>query len=227
MSLILSIETSTKICSVALHQDQKLLALAEISEGQSHSVLLTTLIQQVLQNTDNQLDNLDAIAIAKGPGSYTGLRIGTATAKGLCYVLNKPLLAVNTLEAMAFRMAKFSMNDYLFCPMIDARRMEVYCGVWGFGLNNILPTQAKIIDNQSFKDLLDENKILFFGDGANKCQTLLQANPNAHFVSNFHPSASSVGELAYEKFSNQIVEDIAYFEPFYLKDFVGKKVEGL
>ena len=166
------------------------------------------------------LNDLDAIAVAKGPGSYTGLRVGVSTAKGLCYALDKPMIAVNTLEAMALQLNAF-YPEHLLCPMIDARRMEVYAAVFDSTNNFVQETQAVIMDENSFQDLLAEHKVVFFGDGAAKCQKLLGDHPTAVFpTKEIRPSAVTVGELAVKAFENQHFENVATFEPYYLKDFM-------
>jgi tRNA threonylcarbamoyladenosine biosynthesis protein TsaB len=166
------------------------------------------------------LNDLDAIAVAKGPGSYTGLRVGVSSAKGLCYALDKPLIAINTLEAMALQLNAF-YPGYLLCPMIDARRMEVYTAVFDSTNNFVQETQAVIMDENSFQDLLAEHKVVFLGDGAAKCQKLLGNLPNAVFPKReIRPSAITIGELATKAFENQHFEDVATFEPYYLKDFM-------
>ena len=219
---ILNIETSTKACSVAVHNNGKLMSLKEnVTENFSHSEKLQNYIQQTIEKSKIQLSNLSAVAVSMGPGSYTGLRIGVASAKGLCYALNIPLISISTLKAMSFGMSKEKKAD-LFCPMIDARRMEVYSAF--FDSNNIIKREikAEILDVSSYKDELKQ-KIVFFGDGSDKAKKTIK-NKNASFVSNFHPSASFLGMLSYQKFLESDFEDIAFFEPFYLKDFVsGKK----
>lgn len=219
MSYILSFDTSTKICSVALHQEQNLISYAELHVAQSHSVMLNVLIEQVLNFANLSLADISAICVAKGPGSYTGLRIGVSSAKGLCYALNKPLIAVNTLKIMVNQLKQTLRHSALLCPMIDARRMEVYCAVYNQNLEEVIETQAKIIDEQSFADLLEDNMIYFFGNGAEKCQAKIQ-HENAFFIKNIHPSAREMGSFAWEKFQKEDFEDVAYFEPYYLKDFV-------
>jgi tRNA threonylcarbamoyladenosine biosynthesis protein TsaB len=219
MALILSIETSTKVCSVALHKNSELLGLKELFIGQSHSSYLTLLIRDLISYCDYKPNDLNAIAVSMGPGSYTGLRIGATAAKGLCYSLEIPLLAVNTLEAMAHHINHYNISSSLICPMIDARRMEVYCLVADQFLNIIEPTTAKIIDEKSFEEYLATQPIIFFGDGALKCKEILGSQKNAKFLENVFPTAASVGLLAEKKFQNQQFEEIAYFEPFYLKDF--------
>ncbi len=219
--MILSIETATPVCSVTLHHEGKLLADSNLYKSQSHSVMLNPMIEQVLAMAQCPLSALKGIVVSKGPGSYTGLRIGTSTAKGLCFALDIPLLSVNTLDALAYQIAQLQHEpSLLLCPMLDARRMEVYCAVYQADLAEVQPTQAKIIDEYSFEDILTEKKVLFFGDGAGKCRAVLEKNKNAFFLENIYPKASAVGELAYQKYQTQSFEDLAYFEPFYLKDFV-------
>ena len=219
--LLLSIDTSTRGCSVALHQDGGLLADYELYTDRSSSAMLTTLISSTVEHAGYTLQDLDAVAIAKGPGSYTGLRVGVSTAKGLCYALDKPLIAINTLEAMALQVKSFFLKDFLFCPMIDARRMEVYASVFDSEITIIEPTKAVILQEDSFEDLLKLNKVVFFGDGAAKCKPLFENNPNAFFISDeIRPSAKTVGKLAFKSFEKGEFEDLVTFEPYYLKDFM-------
>lgn len=225
MSVILAIETATKMCSVALSRGEELLAIKEEGGEYSHAENLNGFIQEVLDKANLKLSTIDAIAISKGPGSYTGLRIGVSTAKGLCYSLNKPLISVDTLQAMAkkalLELSKEEMGEHvLLCPMIDARRMEVYTSIYEQNGAQIIPVEAKIINEHSFSDLLKKNKIYFFGDGASKCKEVLSKQPNAVFIDSIETSAQFVNELAFQKFQQQIVEDVAYFEPYYLKDFI-------
>ena len=221
MSLILNIDTSTKVCSVALHNEGKLLAISELYTEKSHSGMLTILCESVVKNAGFSLPDLDAFAVAKGPGSYTGLRIGVSTAKGFCFALDKPLLVVNTLEAMAFQVKDFYDESYLICPMIDARRMEVFCQVLNNEMNIISETEAKIIDEESFSALLEQHKIVFIGDGSAKCQERI-THPNAIFPKiEITPSAKTIGILATNLYEKSLFENIVTFEPFYLKDFVG------
>lgn len=175
-----------------------------------------------------KMDDLAAVAVSMGPGSYTGLRIGVSTAKGLCYALDIPLIAINTLEAMAngFK-ASHPGDSAFFCPMIDARRMEVYTAVYNHQLEEILPVAARIIDAESFAGLLENQEIIFFGDGAMKCSDVLAGNPNARFSPDFLNSAKDFTILAYKKFSEAKFEDVAYFEPFYLKDFLVTQPKSL
>lgn len=219
--LILSIDTSTRGCSVALHQNGQLLASYDLLADKSTAGMLTTLIKNAVEHAGFTLAEVDAFAVAKGPGSYTGLRIAVSTAKGLCFSLDKPLLAVNTLEALTLQVKDFFPDNYLFCPMLDARRMEVYCAIFDKNLHYVENTQAKIIDNESFVEVLKRHKIVFFGDGAAKCAAILGQNPQAIFLPQFiYPSAKSVGQLVTILFEQQQFEDVANFEPYYLKDFM-------
>ena len=180
MALILNIETATTVCSVSLGKDGKLLAIKEQNGGYSHSENLTLFIEDVLQQTGNKISEIDAIAVSKGPGSYTGLRIGVSTAKGLCYALGKPLLAINTLLSITqsiVQNSKFKVESAdLFCPMLDARRMEVYCAIYDLQGNEMRATAAEIIDENSFSDILKTKKIVFFGDGSAKCKETFSKN---------------------------------------------------
>ncbi len=220
MPLILSIETSTKICSVALRRGYTLLASAEIVIERSHSKYITVLINNLFTYSGEKITDLSAVAVSKGPGSYTGLRIGVSTAKGICYALEKPLIAISTLESMAFEVNRFNTQKALLCPMIDARRMEVYCALYDTSLTCTEAVNAKIIDENSFAELLTEQSIIFFGDGSQKCMDLIGKHKNAIFIDNVYPSAVHIGALAISAFEKTQFEDVAYFEPFYLKDFM-------
>ena len=227
MALILSLETSTRFCSVALHDDVRLIAEAEIQEEQAHASQLAPLVQQVLKNGGITAKQISAVAISAGPGSYTGLRIGTSTAKGLCYALSVPLLAVPTLDIIATEaIAKSNDADALFVPMIDARRMEVYCEVVDSQLRMKVPTTAMIIDENSFHELLANHKLFFFGDGADKCKGILK-HQNAVFVDGILPRARTLGKMAFRKFEENRVEDLVNFSPFYLKEFIAKKAQSV
>ncbi|MGN6178806.1 MAG: tRNA (adenosine(37)-N6)-threonylcarbamoyltransferase complex dimerization subunit type 1 TsaB [Mucilaginibacter sp.] len=227
MSYILQIETATTVCSVALSKNGKTLAVKEINERNIHAEVITVFIDELLKETGVSYSEVDAIAVSSGPGSYTGLRIGVSTAKGLCFALDKPLIAVETLEAMADGLIngmQLADKDILLCPMIDARRMEVYTAIFNANGKRIRPTTAEIIDANSFGDLLSDHTIIFFGDGAPKCQAVLGDNTNAQFVADFRNSAAYLSQKAYAKLLANNLEDVAYFEPFYLKDFIaGKK----
>ena len=189
------------------------------------SAMLTTLVSNVVEHTGYELSHIDAVAVAKGPGSYTGLRIGVSTAKGLCFALDKPLLAVNTLTTMTEQVRAFYPADYVLCPMIDARRMEVYCAFYSAADGRELhPTSAQIIDQESFSDWLTQGPVVFFGDGAAKCRAVLDERPNAVFLDQLiTPSARTVGKLATPAFTEGRFEDVATFEPFYLKEFMTAK----
>jgi tRNA threonylcarbamoyladenosine biosynthesis protein TsaB len=228
MSLILQIETATASCSVALAEDGVILSHKQVNERNRHAEVITQFIGELLTEAGLNYDQLDAIAVSSGPGSYTGLRIGVSTAKGLCFALDKPLIAVETLEAMAYGIRSldgYSADDkILLCPMIDARRMEVFTAVFTTTGERIRPTTAAIIDEHSFDDLLKDHKIVFFGDGAEKCRAVLSENPNACFLPGFVNSATFLTEKAIERFKNREFENVGYFEPYYLKDFIaGKK----
>ena len=222
MAIILALDTSTKNCSVALFNGNKIIAFKEKnSDGYTHAEKLTLFIHEVIKLANLSLKEIKAIAISRGPGSYTGLRIGTSTAKGLCYALGIPLISISTLKSMAFGMAKDQATN-IYCPMIDARRMEVFSAVYDFENNEIRKIQADVVDKNTYANFLN-NEVLFFGDGALKCKEIIN-HKNAKFLEGVYPSAKDLGELAHTKFMNKDFEDIAYFEPFYLKDFVaGKK----
>jgi len=222
MSLILSLETSTAVTSAAIHNDGNLLAAEEIHIPQSAASKLAMLIKEVEKRSGIDLKELDAVAVSSGPGSYTGLRIGTSTAKGLCYALDVPLFSVGSLDLMAYHVSREKPGDVFLCPMIDARRMEVYCEVTDNTLTIIRSVEAKIIDEHSFGDLLKEKKMIFFGDGAVKCSTVIK-NTNAVFLDGIFPSATDLGWMAFKRFERGEKENLVQFEPFYLKDFVAKK----
>lgn len=220
MAKILQIETATAICSVALSVNGENISYKEEHGQNLHAANLTLFIDEVVKAAGLAYQDLDAIAVSKGPGSYTGLRIGVSTAKGLCYALDKPLVAIETLNMMA---AGFLTENPgysgLICPMIDARRMEVYTAVFDPLLQILLPTEAKIIDETSFNNFLSNQIITFLGDGAAKCAEVL-THQNAKFDARNFNSAAYMSQLANQAFNNGNFEDVAYFEPFYLKDFV-------
>jgi len=220
LSLVLNIETATPVCSVALGESGSLLGIREMTDGKSHASHLTILITDLLKECGRNLADLAAIAVSKGPGSYTGLRIGVSTAKGLCYALDKPLISVETMHSMANAMAKDVEASTLLCPMLDARRMEVYAAVYDGELQLLQETDAVIVNEHSFSEFLEKGKVLFFGDGAEKCQDLLGSKSNADFELNYQISASSMVSISAAKFLEGAFEDAAYFEPYYLKDFV-------
>lgn len=225
MSLILSIETATTVCSVALHRNGVLQEYSLTLEPYAASSQLAVMIDQVLKKAKLKPSDLEAVAVSSGPGSYTGLRIGVATAKGLCYSLGIPLIAVNTLVGMVKRV-KDDASEGLLCPMIDARRMEVYCMLWGRREGIVEDTHARVIDPSSFASYLERGSVTFFGNGSAKCQSVI-THKNAFFLKDVIPSAEQVGELASEKYEAKEFEDTFNFEPRYLKEFLIKKPKSI
>jgi tRNA threonylcarbamoyladenosine biosynthesis protein TsaB len=221
MSLILNIETSEHVCSVAISKDKKLVAIKEDSEGMSHSKLLARFVDDILKENDIKPNELDAIAVSKGPGSYTGLRIGVSFAKGMCYGLDIPLISVGTLEALANAAIKKHKTN-LICPMIDARRMEVYTALYNGSLDVLEEVSAEIVDVDFKHELLQKEKIVFCGSGSKKFE-VINNNDNSVFDFDIQPSTQNMIEISYKKFKNKEFEDNAYFEPFYLKDFIAIK----
>ncbi len=226
MAHILHIETASVTCSVAISSNEKLLAIRESYVDKSHAALVTVFIQELFEETGLKPSDLDAISVSMGPGSYTGLRIGVSTAKGLAYGLAKPLIAVNTLKAMAWGLVNSPeldhidlVNDFYLSPMIDARRMEVYTSLFDKELRSIKEISAEIIDEKSFQAFMDKKPVFFFGNGAEKCEAIIQ-HKNAMFIPGFHNSSKYMVSLAYESYRLKKFEDVAYFEPFYLKDFI-------
>lgn len=227
MVLILSIETATKVCSVAMHRDGELLGSMELHVDRSHSEYMAVMIKDLIGYTGVETKELSAVAVSKGPGSYTGLRIGVSTAKGLCFGLDIPLISVNSLRAMAYEVNKHNLKEYDLCPMLDARRMEVYCLIADHDLNMKQETHSRIVEEASFAEELKDNPILFFGNGMPKSRDILGMNDKALFIEDIHPKASNIGFLAYEKFKNKDFENTVTFEPFYLKDFIATKPRKL
>ncbi len=230
MGSVLCLETSSKVCSVAVGNDGLILSCLESEITNAHSSQLSELIEKALHEAGLKLKELDAIAVSMGPGSYTGLRIGVATAKGFCYSLDKPLIAIPTLKSLAFGIHSCADTETAFlCPMLDARRMEVYTAVYDSNLNEIRPVSAEIITTDSFMALLDTGTMIFGGEGALKCKPLLGHHKHSVFLDDFRLSARFLYPLAFEKFRLGQFEDLAYFEPYYLKDFVAGKprVKGL
>jgi len=220
MALILNLETATKNCSVSLSKDGETIALRELNSGGfSHAEKLHPFIEDVLNEAKLSINNLDAVSISKGPGSYTGLRIGVSAAKGICYGNEIPLIAISTLQSLA---SSQKSKDYTLIPMLDARRMEVYASVFNSDVEEIRETKAEIIDSNSYSEYLEKGKVLFFGDGAEKCKDIIK-HKNADFVDDIFPSAKEMSKIAEKMFNEKIFEDSAYFEPFYLKDFIGTK----
>lgn len=229
MFCILNIETSTNVCSVALSQDGVCLYEDVNMEGPSHAQVLAGYVKNAVSFADSHAIPIDAIAISKGPGSYTGLRIGVSEAKGVAYGRDAKLLSVPTLKLLTVPILlghEELPEDALLCPMIDARRMEVYCALYDRALNEVVQTQALVIDSDSFKDYLDKQPIYFMGNGADKCVETIQ-HPNAHFIKNIVPRAKNMIPLAEMAMAKEQFEDVAYFEPFYLKEFVATKSKKL
>lgn len=228
MARILNIETATPLCSVALSVDGRVIAQRETTEEKSHAAKLTLFIEEVLRESNLKINELDAVALGKGPGSYTGLRIGVSTAKGLCFGANLHLIAVSTLAIM-FKQVITEVNPSvreaifrpgtLICPMIDARRMEVFTCIFNTEGDLVEPVTASIIDSNTYLQQLASHTMVFFGSGMEKCREVL-SHPNAVFISGIYPHSSSLALLAEEKFITSRFENIAYFEPFYLKDFI-------
>ena len=220
MSYILSLETATTNCSVSLSLNgDTLVSKEDDNEQYSHAESLHGFIEQVLREAQIEKSKLDAIAVSEGPGSYTGLRIGVSAAKGLCYALDIPLISISTLEALAQQ-----VKSELGCivPMLDARRMEVYSAVFDSNYNLLREVKAQILDDTSFQEELDLGPVHFIGSGVEKFKTLL-THPNAIFVENQLPSSKEMSTMAFKKFNISAFEDVAYFEPFYLKEFMIKK----
>nr|WP_298991483.1 tRNA (adenosine(37)-N6)-threonylcarbamoyltransferase complex dimerization subunit type 1 TsaB [uncultured Polaribacter sp.] len=217
MAYILNIETSTKNCSVSIAKNGEILAIKELNNGQySHAEVLHPFIQDILVEANIKMNKIDAVAVSKGPGSYTGLRIGVSAAKGFCFAFNKPLISIDTLTSLSY---SITIEEGFIVPMIDARRMEVYSCVFNDKHKKERSIKAEIIDDNSFNAYLSENKVYFLGDGSQKCKEII-THKNAVFVDDKYPSAKEMAILSYEKYKKSDIEDVAYFEPFYLKDFI-------
>ncbi len=220
MAFILNIETATTNCSVSLSKEGKTIVLKEDNDkSYSHAERLHVYIDEVLKEANINSNKLDAISVSKGPGSYTGLRIGVSAAKGLCFALDKPLISIPTLDALAHQV---KMDDGIIVSMLDARRMEVYSAIYDSNYNEIRETQAQILDKTSFNDYLEKGKVYFIGNGVEKTKTLIN-HTNAIFIEDKLPSANNMSLLADTKYKKSDTEDVAYFEPYYLKDFVALK----
>ncbi len=226
MSLILNLESSTEICSVALSDKGKVIDYTESQDGQNHARLMGVYIENIIKKNNLDFRKLSAVAVSKGPGSYTGLRIGVSMAKGLCYAHGIPLIAVSPLQAMSSFVNDSRDNwnlpaeeDLLFCPMIDARRMEVYTAFYNGKNEEIEEVSAKIIDKDSFKDILDRQPVVFLGNGSSKAEKVIE-HENAFFVPGITTSAQFMCFLSYNALVNKQFVNLAYFEPFYLKDFI-------
>ncbi|UKK56376.1 tRNA (adenosine(37)-N6)-threonylcarbamoyltransferase complex dimerization subunit type 1 TsaB [Prevotella communis] len=228
MACILHIETSTQVCSVAVSEDSHVIFQLEDHSGPNHAERLGSMVDEALSFTDNHAIPFDAVAVSCGPGSYTGLRIGVSMAKGICYGRNLKLIAVPTLELMCVPVLLREMveENALLCPMIDARRMEVYAGIYDRALKEVRPVGADVVDAETYKQWLDERPVYFFGNGAAKCMGTIN-HPNAHLIEGIEPLAKWMQPLAERRLLNGQTEDVAYFEPFYLKDYVAKMPKKL
>ena len=229
MSCILNIETSTNVCSVAVSQDGSCIFNKEDHEGPNHAVILGVFVQEALSFIDSHAVPLDAVAVSCGPGSYTGLRIGLSMAKGICYGRDVKLIAIPTLELMCVPLLldeKINEENALLCPMIDARRMEVYSQFFDRALNEVRSISADIVENNTYDDILVQQPVYFFGNGAEKCHEVL-THHNAHIIEGIVPLAKNMYPLAEKRMANEQFEDVAYFVPFYLKDFVAKEAKKL
>jgi len=216
MSLIISIETSTNICSIALHNMGKLLYIKSLISINSHFEKIFLTINYILKITSYKKKKISAIAVSKGPGSYTGLKIGLSCAKSFCYILKIPLIMVNTLKAMALSINKYNIKNFLLCPVIDAKKTYIYYILLDRNLNKLEKTNKKIIYENSFDDWLKKNKIIFFGNGFKKYINILSKNKNIYFINNIFPSANNIGVLAYKKFKENKFKKLSNSEPFYL-----------
>lgn len=229
MACILNIDTSTNVCSVAVSQDGAVIFEKEDHSGPNHAERLGSFIDEALSFTDNHAIPFDAVAVSCGPGSYTGLRIGVSMAKGICYGRGLKLIGVPTLELLCVPVLLDEMvteDDALLCPMLDARRMEVYSAVYDRALREVRGIQADIVDADTYKEYLDRAPVYFFGNGAEKCMEVIN-HPNARFIKNVHPLAKWMYPLAEKRIAQEKFEDVAYFVPFYLKDFVAKESKKL
>ena len=229
MSCILNIETSTNVCSVAVSQDGSCIFNKEDHEGPNHAVILGVFVQEALSFIDSHAIPLDAVAVSCGPGSYTGLRIGLSMAKGICYGRDVKLIAIPTLELMCVPLLlgeKINEENALLCPMIDARRMEVYSQFFDRALKEVRSINADIVENNTYDDILAQQPVYFFGNGAEKCHEVL-THHNAHIIEGIVPLAKNMYPLAEKRMANEQFEDVAYFVPLYLKDFVAKEAKKL
>lgn len=229
MSCILNIDTSTNVCSVAVSQDGACIFDKEDHSGPNHAERLGAFVDEALSFIDNHAIPLDAVAVSCGPGSYTGLRIGVSMAKGICYGRDVKLLAVPTLELLCVPVLLREMvtdDDALLCPMLDARRMEVYAQLFTRSLREVRPIQADVVDADTYREYLDKHPVYFFGNGAMKCKEVIDY-PNAHFIEGIEALAKNMLPLAERRMAREEFEDVAYFVPFYLKDFVAKQPRKL
>lgn len=225
MSCILHIETSTTVCSVAVSEDGQCIYHDEDRTGQNHNERIGSFVDEALSFADSHAIPVDAVAVSMGPGSYTGLRIGVSMAKGVCYALNIPLIAVPTLELLAVPVLLRHddlPDNAILCPMLDARRMEVYSAFYDRALHALREIRAEVVEEGTYDEILSSRPVYFFGDGAEKCKAVIK-HPNAHFIDGIQPLAKNMFPIAEKRLMTQQTEDVAYFEPFYLKDFVAIK----
>ena len=229
MSCILNLETSTNVCSVAVSENGAFIFNKEDREGPNHAVLLGVFVEEALSFIDSHAIPLDAVAVSCGPGSYTGLRIGLSMAKGICYGRDVKLIAIPTLELMCVPLLlneKVAEDNALLCPMLDARRMEVYAQITNKALQTVKETSADIVEANTYDEYLQNNVVYFFGNGAEKCKEVI-THPNARFIEDIVPLAKNMFPLAEKRMAEERFEDVAYFVPFYLKDFVAKEAKKL
>ncbi|MGZ4044488.1 MAG: tRNA (adenosine(37)-N6)-threonylcarbamoyltransferase complex dimerization subunit type 1 TsaB [Bacteroidia bacterium] len=219
MALILNIETATTVCSVSVSDNDKVITYEEVNGGYTHAENLHVFIKEVMLQGGLKFNQLNAVSVSKGPGSYTGLRIGVSAAKGLAYALKIPLIAIDTLKIMAQASIAKAHANALYCPMLDARRMEVYCALYDNHLNTILPVNALIVDADSIKMFEKGKKVIFFGDGMPKCKEILDSLPAVDFIDDIVPSSECMPSLAFKAYNQKQFENTAYFEPYYLKEF--------
>jgi tRNA threonylcarbamoyladenosine biosynthesis protein TsaB len=226
MNRILCLETATEVCSAAIVEDGKVISFREDVSGQNHSKLLTLFISQMLELNRLKASDFDAVAVSEGPGSYTGLRIGVSAAKGFCYAAGIPLIVISSLEAMASHISENQFEYHveiqstdLFVPMIDARRMEVFTAIYDSTLQPLKKVNALVVEADSFNQFTDPTRLFLFGNGSSKCKLKL-AQPNIHFVDGVVASSINMATLADQKFRKSQFADVAYFEPYYLKDFI-------
>ncbi len=224
MALILNLNTATSLCSVVLSEDGKILSKVEADEKNRHADSILDFIESALKSSGKHMRDLKAVSVSKGPGSYTGLRIGVSTAKGICSALNIPLLSVSTLKSMAFgalqSLSEKSKDSITLCPMIDARRMEVFCALYDQRLMELVKPCAEILSEQSFSKYINQSRMYFFGDGSEKCKSLFEDHKNNFFLKDNFNSAEFMLSFSEEKYLKKEWEDTAYFEPFYLKEFL-------
>lgn len=229
MSCILHIETSTNVCSVAVSNEGTCIFNKEDHSGPNHAVKLGIYVDEALSFIDNHAIPLDAVTVSCGPGSYTGLRIGVSMAKGICYGRSVKLISIPTLELLSVPVLlghEELPEDALLCPMIDARRMEVYAGIYDRSLKEVRTIHADVVENDTYNEYLDRNPVYFFGNGAAKCNDKI-SHPNAHFINGIEPLAKDMFPLAEKYMAQEKFEDVAYFVPFYLKDFIATKPKNL